>query len=154
MRRPSRRRVKYLCRQQRLAALHDRRIHHRRGDGERLANLRVGGPQGIAISGGDLFVTNGHGNTVPEYTTAGALVDAALISGLADPVSIAPSGSDLFVVNQAGSVGEYTTAGATVNAALRCFVFDCWARSILAPAQARRSAPRRRMSRGFFYSRS
>jgi threonine/homoserine/homoserine lactone efflux protein len=46
------------------------------------------------------------------------LVNPALISGLADPVSIALSGSDLFVVNQAGSVGEYTTAGATVNAAL------------------------------------
>jgi hypothetical protein len=76
----------------------------------------LAGSEGIAVSGSDLFVT--HGNTVPEYTTAGALVDAALISGLADPVSIAPSGSDLFVVNQAGSVGEYTTAGAAVNAAL------------------------------------
>jgi hypothetical protein len=46
-------------------------------------------------------------------------VNAALISGLDDPLGVAVSGSDLFVINFAGdTVGEYTTAGATVNAAL------------------------------------
>ena len=46
-------------------------------------------------------------------------MNTALISGLSDPVSIALSGSDLFVTNaESGTIGEYTTAGATVNAAL------------------------------------
>jgi hypothetical protein len=46
-------------------------------------------------------------------------VNAALISGLDDPLGVAVSGSDLFVINLVGdTVGEYTTAGATVNAAL------------------------------------
>jgi hypothetical protein len=42
----------------------------------------LGGPQGIAISGGDLFVTNGFGNTIGENTIAGATVNASLITGL------------------------------------------------------------------------
>jgi PEP-CTERM motif len=56
---------------------------------------------------------------VGEYTTSGATVNSALISGLSFPVGIAVSGSNLFVVNRGnGTVGEYTTAGATVNPAL------------------------------------
>ena len=66
-----------------------------------------------------VFVTNVFGNTMGEYTTAGATVNAALISGLSSPYGIAVSGSDLFVTNDgAGTIGEYTTAGATVNASL------------------------------------
>ena len=57
--------------------------------------------------------------TIGAYTTSGATVNAALISGLDLPFGIAVSGSDLFVANiDGGTIGEYTTAGATVNAAL------------------------------------
>ena len=38
------------------------------------------GPTGIAVSGGDLFVSNGA--TISEYTTSGATVDASLVTGL------------------------------------------------------------------------
>jgi hypothetical protein len=80
----------------------------------------LSGPIGIAVSGSDLFVVNGGNDTVGEYTTAGATVNAALISsGFIFGQSIALSGSDLFVSNDfAGTIGEYTTSGATVNAAL------------------------------------
>jgi hypothetical protein len=78
-----------------------------------------GGPEGIALSGSDLFVANNGNGTIGEYTTSGATVNAALISGLSSPFGIALSGSDLFVSNDfAGTIGEYTTSGATVNAAL------------------------------------
>jgi DNA-binding beta-propeller fold protein YncE len=76
-------------------------------------------PQGIAVSGSDLFVVNEANGTIGKYTTAGATVNASLISGLNGPQGIAVSGSDLFVVNEAnGTIGKYTTAGATVNPAL------------------------------------
>ena len=39
-------------------------------------------PFGIAVSGSDLFVTNSIIGTVGAYTTSGATVNAALISGL------------------------------------------------------------------------
>lgn len=66
----------------------------------------------------DLIFVAGNG-TIGEYTTSGATVNPALISGLRGPVGIAVSGSDLFVTNAAnGTIGKYTTAGATVNAAL------------------------------------
>src|SRR5215471_7400995 len=42
-----------------------------------------------------IFVTNG--STIGEYTTDGATVNPALITGLSRPVGIAVSGSDLFV---------------------------------------------------------
>ena len=67
----------------------------------------------------NIFVTNQGTNTIGEYTTSGATVNAALISGLDDPVGIAVSGSDVFVTNLvANTIGEYTTSGATVNASL------------------------------------
>src|SRR4051794_28434221 len=65
-----------------------------------------------------IFISNTLPGTVGEYTTAGATVNPALISGLIFPQGIAVSGSDLFVVNQSGTIGQYTTAGATVNPAL------------------------------------
>ena len=46
-------------------------------------------PEGIAVSGGDLFVVNRATGTIGEYTTSGALVNAALISGLHGPEGIA-----------------------------------------------------------------
>jgi hypothetical protein len=57
--------------------------------------------------------------TIGEYTTLGATVNSALVSGLDGPVAIAVSGSNLFVANlRGGTIGEYTTSGATVNASL------------------------------------
>ena len=67
----------------------------------------------------EILVTNLTTNTVGKYTTSGATVNAALISGLSGPEGIAVSGSDLFVTNFAtGTIGKYTTSGATVNASL------------------------------------
>jgi hypothetical protein len=80
----------------------------------------------------DIYVTvdgNGGGNAViGEYTTSGATVNAALISGLGYPGApsvdgVAVSGNDLFVVNEGvgqgtGTVGEYTTSGATIATTL------------------------------------
>ena len=58
-------------------------------------------PLGIAVSGGDLFVTNWYSGTIGEYTTSGAVVNASLVSGLDDPGAIAVSGGDLFVSRMA-----------------------------------------------------
>jgi hypothetical protein len=62
---------------------------------------------------------------IGEYTTSGATVNSALVTGLTLPTGIAISGGDLFVENlyvppsySFGTVGEYTTSGATVNSAL------------------------------------
>jgi hypothetical protein len=41
----------------------------------------LNGPGQIAISGSDLFVTNAGNNTIGEYTTSGATVNASLVSG-------------------------------------------------------------------------
>jgi hypothetical protein len=74
---------------------------------------------GIALSGGDLFVTNQSSGTIGEYTTSGMTVNATLVSGLDTPTGIAVSDGNLFVTNfVAGTIGEYTTSGETVNAAL------------------------------------
>jgi hypothetical protein len=80
----------------------------------------LGDPNGIVVSGSDLFVTNFGGcfggtcvGTVGEYSTSGATVNAALISGLGGPNGIVVSGSDLFVANfGSNTIGEYTTSGA------------------------------------------
>ena len=65
---------------------------------------------------GQIFVANS--GTIGEYTSSGATVNAALITGVVGS-GIAVSGTNLFVGNQnSGTIGEYTTSGATVNAAL------------------------------------
>ena len=57
--------------------------------------------------------------TVGEYTTAGATVNAALISGLNHPNGLAIAGDDLFVLDSGdGVIGEYTTVGAIINQSL------------------------------------
>ncbi len=48
-------------------------------------------PSGIAVSGGDLFITDLQAGTIGEYNTSGATVNAALISGLDLPAGIAIS---------------------------------------------------------------
>ena len=97
-----------------------------------ITGLGINVAEGITVSGGDLFVVKDDGQDrqtgldkglIGEYTTSGATVNASLVTLLDnnagfDPVSIAASGIDLFVVNQAGTVGEYTTTGATINGSL------------------------------------
>jgi hypothetical protein len=71
----------------------------------------------IAVSGNKLFVSSFAG-TIGEYTTSGATVNPALITG-GSWTDIAVSGNKLFVSSfGAGTIGEYTTSGATVNPAL------------------------------------
>jgi hypothetical protein len=74
-------------------------------------------PGEIAVLGDDLFVA-GNGR-IGEYTTSGALVNAALLTnlGTAFPNGIAVSGGDLFVTRE-GSVGEFTTSGVPINSSL------------------------------------
>jgi hypothetical protein len=72
-----------------------------------------------ASHGGLIFVTNFDKGTVGEYTTSGATINPALISGLNNSSRIAVSGGHLFVTNRSGNtIGEYTTSGTTVNASL------------------------------------
>jgi hypothetical protein len=83
-----------------------------------------------AVAGSaQIFVANANAGTIGEYTTSGLRVNAAVVSGLANPVSLALSGRRLFVLNvsgttappdecPAGYVGEYLTSGFTVNASL------------------------------------
>jgi uncharacterized membrane protein YfcA len=72
-----------------------------------------------ARAGSTIFETNLNDSTVGAYTTAGATLNAALISGLNEPTGIAVSGSHLFVANATtGTIAEYTTSGTLVNAAL------------------------------------
>ncbi len=77
-------------------------------------------PQGIAISGTNLFV--GYGQYIGEYTTSGDIVNARLISGLSGAEGLAISGTNLFVANYGnginGTIGEYSTSGVTKNAHL------------------------------------
>jgi DNA-binding beta-propeller fold protein YncE len=73
----------------------------------------------ITLRAQNLYIASYYNGTIGEYTTAGATVNASLISGLSFPWGIATSGNDIFVDNEGnGTIGEYTTAGATVNADL------------------------------------
>jgi hypothetical protein len=70
-------------------------------------------------AGAQIYVTNFAKGTVGEYNLDGTVVNAKLISGLAEPIGIAISGSTLYVSNnQIGTIGEYTTSGKTINAKL------------------------------------
>src|SRR5439155_15955089 len=69
-----------------------------------------------------IFVTNFKTGTIGEYTTSGATMNPALISGLNGPEGIAVSGGNLFVTSfnptgDTGRIGEYTTLGVAVNPA-------------------------------------
>ena len=66
------------------------RTRQRRAVGGATANASLvtglSNPEGIAISGKDMFVVNsGTAGTVSEYTTAGVLINASLITGLTNP---------------------------------------------------------------------
>ena len=77
-------------------------------------------PIGLAVSGGNLFVTSYGNMRIGKYdANSGAVVNAALVAGLNQPQHIAVSGGNLFVAEYGNNrIGEYTTSGATVNAAL------------------------------------
>jgi PEP-CTERM motif-containing protein len=73
----------------------------------------------MPATAGQIFVSNAATGTVGEYTTAGATINASLLSGLNSPAGIVVSGSNLFVANyDTGTIGKYTTSGATINANL------------------------------------
>lgn len=82
-------------------------------------------PQGVAVSGGHLFITNAGSNTIGEYDArTGAVINPALISGLHQPSGIAIIGNTLFVANSGnGTIGKYTTSGATIDSTLISHVF-------------------------------
>jgi hypothetical protein len=81
-----------------------------------------GEPYGLAVCGGDIFVTKPYySNTIGEYdATSGATVNADLVSGLDYPFGIAAYGGNLFVGGfYDGTIGEYNaTTGAVVNPSL------------------------------------
>jgi DNA-binding beta-propeller fold protein YncE len=68
----------------------------------------------------NLYVVVNGGNKIGKYTTAGAVVNASLITGLNNPSDLALDGQgNLFVANLGSAkVSEFTTSGATVNANL------------------------------------
>jgi hypothetical protein len=51
-------------------------------------------PQGILVSGSDLYVANS-GTTIGQYTTSGATVNASLVSGLESPNGVALTNLDV-----------------------------------------------------------
>lgn len=87
--------------------------------------LVIGLPMWVVLWGkpetvsAQIYVVNTASGTIGEYTTAGATVNASLISGLDSPIGLAVSGGYIYVSSPTNfRVGEYTTAGATVNATL------------------------------------
>src|SRR5271165_519116 len=69
-------------------------------------------PEGIAVSGNNLFVAQEDNITVGEYNaTTGAAINASFITGVSIPAGLALSGNNLFVANLDGStVGEYNVS--------------------------------------------
>ncbi len=82
-----------------------------------LATPLSNGANGIAVSGGNVFISNPAADTISKYTTDGTLVNASLVTGLWYPYGIVASGGDVYVANTYpyGQIGEYTTDGAPVN---------------------------------------
>ena len=78
-------------------------------------------PSGLAVAGGELWVTNKHGNSVTEINPAnGSRV--AILSGASyafdKPIAITSAGSDLFIANR-GSGGSVTEINPTTGAAVK-----------------------------------
>jgi len=69
------------------------------------------------VAHAQIFVPNyGNGN-VGEYSTAGATINASLLTGLTEAATIAAAGTSLFIETDSNdNIGKYTTAGATVSA--------------------------------------
>ena len=78
---------------------------------------------------GQIFVVNNSAGTIGKYTTSGAVINAALISGLSQPEGIAVDGNGYLYVadTDAGRVGKYTISGAVVNPSLISGLNGPWA---------------------------
>jgi hypothetical protein len=76
-------------------------------------------PYSIALSGGNLLVTDTYRTNISEYdTTTGALLNYSLVS-VVNPRGILVSGGNLFIASYNGFIGEYdATTGAEINASL------------------------------------
>jgi hypothetical protein len=72
----------------------------------------------VDANAGVILVTNLESGTVGAYTTSGATINPALISGLKFADAVAVSNGHVFVADGIGTIGEYTTSGATINASL------------------------------------
>jgi hypothetical protein len=83
------------------------KLSWRRGLGGLFAILLAG--LSVSAARADLiYVTNAGNGMIGEYTTAGAAVNPALLTGLSSPYGIAVLGSSLFVAEQgSGKVDEY-----------------------------------------------
>jgi hypothetical protein len=69
---------------------------------------------GLAVSGTDLFVSSYAGGTVGEYTIAGAIVNASLVTGLPDGTSgLTISGTTIYVADGSG-VAMYNVSTGTL----------------------------------------
>ena len=67
----------------------------------------------------NIFVTNNENGTVGEYTTSGATVNPALITGLSAPSGIVVSDGYIYVPDfDTGTIAKYTTEGTLVTASL------------------------------------
>jgi hypothetical protein len=75
-------------------------------------------PEGLAVSGNNLFATNPGNGTVGLYNaTTGAAINTNFITGLNSPCALALSANNLFILNYGNStVGQYdVTTGAAIN---------------------------------------
>lgn len=80
----------------------------------------VTNPQGIAVSGSNIFVGNQTApGTIAEYNLDGTAVNTSLISGV-NPAGIAINGTNIYVANAGAyaTVGEYNLDGTPVNPSL------------------------------------
>src|SRR5258708_2277464 len=60
----------------------------------------LGTPNGLAVSGSNLFVTDGASSAVGLYNAVnGAVLNTALIPGFLDPTTLAVSGGNLYVAD-------------------------------------------------------
>ena len=78
-------------------------------------------PSGLAVAGGELWVTNKRGNSVTEIDPANGSRVATLRGasyGFNRPIAITSAGSDLFVANRRGSGGSVTEINPTTGAAV------------------------------------
>lgn len=71
----------------------------------------------IAVSGTNIYVACFGLGTVAKYSTDGATINPALISGLTQPSALAVNGTNLFVAS-VNFIGKYNTDGTTNNQAL------------------------------------
>jgi len=89
-----------------------------------LVTLSPGVAEGVAVSGGNLFLVDTADNVIGEYNaTTGAVINKSFITGLNLPTAIAISGNNLYVADDrnggGGYIGEYNaTTGAVINADL------------------------------------